>query len=158
MTKVTLRIESWQVSAEQNSTLLSVFKANDIPLNQICGGQGMCASCHLFVVDGADALTPPTKQEQMTLQFTKINRPGARLACQTRVIGDGVVIELPKGKFVKSVQDLEQEIGKKALQTLIHPLTGEVLVEAGKLVMRSAVEKMQQSSSNFTSNLSKNQN
>jgi ferredoxin len=156
MTTVTLSIDSRQVSAEQNSTLLSVFKAHDIPLNQICGGQGMCASCHLFVIDGVDALTPPTHQEQMTFQFTKIDRPGARLACQTRVISDGVVIELPKGTFVKSEQDLEREIGKKAQQTLIHPMTGEVLVEAGKLVMRSALEKMKDSSSKFTKDLSRN--
>jgi ferredoxin len=155
MTTVTLSIDGKQVESEQNATLLSVFKEHDILVNQICGGQGMCASCHFFVIDGADALTAPTKQEQMTLQFTKIDRPGARLACQSRVIGEGIVIELPTGTFVESEQDLEQEIGKKAKQTLIHPMTGEILVEAGKLVMRSALEKMKQASSNFAANFSK---
>lgn len=154
MTTLTLTIDNKQVAAEQNATLLSVFKAHDLPVNQICGGQGMCASCHFFVVDGATALTPPTQQEQMTFQFTKIERPGARLACQTRVIGDGVIIELPKGTFVESEQDLERQIGKKAQKTLIHPLTGEVLVEAGKLVLRSALEKMQHSSGKFANDLS----
>ena len=149
MTTITLTIDGKQVETEQNSTLLSVFKDHDILINQICGGQGMCASCHFFVVDGADALTAPTQQEQMTFQFTKIDRPGARLACQTRAIGNGIVIELPNGTFVETEQDLEQEIGKKAKQSLIHPMTGEVLVEAGKLIMRSALEKMKQSSSKF---------
>ena len=149
MTTITLTIDGQQVETEQNSTLLSVFKDHDILINQICGGQGMCASCHFFVLDGADALTAPTQQEQMTFQFTKIDRPGARLACQTRAIGNGIVIELPNGTFVETEQDLEQEIGKKAKQTLIHPMTGEVLVEAGKLIMRSALEKMKQSSSKF---------
>jgi hypothetical protein len=51
-----------------------VFKEHDILVNQICGGQGMCASCHFFVVEGSEALTAPTNQEQMTLQFTKIDR------------------------------------------------------------------------------------
>jgi ferredoxin len=156
MTTVTLIIDGKLVDAEHNSTLLSVFKEHDILVNQICGGQGMCASCHFFVVDGADALTAPTKQEQMTLQFTKIDRPGARLACQTRAIGDGIVIELPSGTFVESEQDLEQRIGKKAQKTLIHPMTGEVLVEAGKLVLRSALEKMKDSSSKFANYLSRN--
>jgi ferredoxin len=155
MTTFTISIENKRVEAEENSTLLSVFKEHDILVNQICGGQGMCASCHFFVVDGVEALTAPTQQEQMTLQFTKIDRPGARLACQTRVIGEGIVIELPKGTFIESEQDLAQEIGKKAKQTLIHPMTGEVLVEAGKLVMRSALEKMQQASSKFANSLSK---
>jgi ferredoxin len=156
MNTVTLSIDGRQIEVEHNSTLLSVFKTHDILVNQICGGQGMCASCHFFVVDGTDALTPPTQQEQMTLQYTKIERPGARLACQTRAIGDGVIIELPTGTFIESEQDLEKEIGKKAKQTLIHPMTGEVLVEAGKLVMRSAIEKMKEATSKFARNISKN--
>jgi ferredoxin len=154
MSTITIDIDGLQVQAEQNSTLLSVFRDHDILVNQICGGQGMCASCHFFVVGGLDALTTPTKQEQMTLQFTKIDRPGARLACQTRVMGEGIMIELPKGTFVESEQDLVQEIGKKAKKTLIHPMTGEVLVEAGKLVMRSALEKMKQASDSFAANFS----
>jgi ferredoxin len=149
MATITLTIDGKQVETEQNSTLLSVFKDHDILVNQICGGQGMCASCHFFVMDGAEALTAPTQQEQMTFQFTKIDRPGARLACQTRAIGNGIVIELPSGTFVETEQDLEKEIGKKAQKTLIHPMTGEVLVEAGKLIMRSALEKMKQSSDKF---------
>jgi ferredoxin len=152
MSTITISIDGQQIQAEQNSTLLSVFRDHDILVNQICGGQGMCASCHFFVVAGLDAMTAPTKQEQMTLQFTKIDRPGARLACQTRAIGNGIVIELPNGTFVESEQELEQEIGKKAKKTLIHPMTGEVLVEAGKLVMRSALEKMKQASSSFAAN------
>jgi ferredoxin len=155
MATVTLTIDGKQVDAEQNSTLLSVFKEHDILVNQICGGQGMCASCHFFVVNGSESLTSPTQQEQMTLQFTKIDRPGARLACQTRAIGNGIIIELPIGTFVESEQDLEAKVGKKADKTLIHPMTGEVLVEAGKLVLRSALEKMKESSSKFADFLSR---
>jgi ferredoxin len=154
MATITISIDGKQVEAEQNSTILSVFKEHDILINQICGGQGMCASCHFFVIDGTDALTAPTKQEQMTFQFTKIERPGARLACQTRAMGDGIVIELPLGTFVESEEDLEQKIGKKADKTLIHPMTGEVLVQAGKLVLRSALEKMKEASSKFNDLLS----
>lgn len=154
MTTVTLNIDGKQVETQQNSTLLSVFKEHDILVNQICGGQGMCSSCHFFVIDGSESLTPPTQQEQMTFQFIKIDRTGARLACQTRAIGDGIIIELPTGTFVESEQDLEQKIGTKADKTLIHPMTGEVLVEAGKLVLRSALEKMKAASSKFADRLS----
>jgi ferredoxin len=156
MEKITLNIDNKQIKADHNVTLLSIFKKHDILVDQICGGQGMCASCHFFVMDGSDSLTAPTQQEQMTLQFTKIDRPGARLACQTRIVGSGVIIEMPQGTFVKSVQDLEQGIGKRAEQTLIHPMTGEILVEKGKLVMRSALEKMKEPSNKFAANFSKN--
>jgi ferredoxin len=154
MATITLYIQ--QVEDSRDSTLLSILKDHNIKVKQFCGGQGMCASCHLFIIDGATALTPPTPEEQKTFQFTKIDRPGARLACQTHLIGDGVAIQLPRGIFVKSEQDLERDIGKKAQKTLLHPLTGEVLVEAGKLILRSAVEKMQQSSGKFANNLSLN--
>jgi ferredoxin len=156
MTKFTISIDNKPVEVERNSTVLAAFKAHDILVDQICGGQGMCASCHFFVMDGSDSLTAPTQQEHMTLQFTKIDRPGARLACQTRVVGSGVIIEMPQGTFVKSVQDLEQGIGKRAEKTLIHPMTGEILVEKGKLVMRSALEKMKEASNKFAANFSKN--
>jgi ferredoxin len=154
MATVTLTIDGKQIEAQHNSTLLSVFKEHDILVNQICGGQGMCASCHFFVVDGLESMTPPTSQEKMTLQFTKIERPGARLACQTRAIGEGIIIELPSGTFLESEEDLEQQIGKKAAKNLYHPMTGEILVQAGKLVLRSALEKMKESSSKFADFLS----
>jgi ferredoxin len=152
-----ISVDNKAVDASHNSTVLSVLKDNNILVNQICGGQGMCATCHFFVTAGLEALTPPTQQEQKTLQMIKIDRAGARLACQTRVTGNGVIIEMPQGTFVQSEQDLEKEIGKKAKETLFHPMTGEILVERGKLVMRTAVEKMKESSSKFSDFLSKNQ-
>ncbi len=156
MTSVTLSIDSRQLEVPQNSSILEIFKEHGINVNQICGGQGMCASCHFFVVSGTEALTPSTHQEQMTLQYTNLGRPGARLACQTRITGNGVVIELPQGTFVESESELERSIGKKATETLIHPLTGEVLVEKGKLILRSAIEKMQAASDKFAKALSAN--
>jgi ferredoxin len=164
MTSVTVRIvgidplkeNRQQVEAPQHSNIMSIFKQQGIVIDQICDGQGMCASCHFFVVSGEDALTPPTKQEQMTLQCMEIDRPGARLACQTCVTGNGLTIELPQGTFVQSEQELSQSIGKRATQSLIHPLTGEVLVEEDKLILRSAIEKMQAASGKFTKALSIN--
>jgi ferredoxin len=72
MTSVTLSIDRRQVEAEQNTSMMSIFKQEGIVINQICGGQGMCASCHFFVVSGSNALTEPTDQEQRTLRCTKL--------------------------------------------------------------------------------------
>jgi ferredoxin len=155
MTTITLSIDGKTVTANQNDTVLSVLKDNDIPVNQICGAQGMCATCHFFVVAGADELTPRSLQEEITFQYTKIERSGARLACQAKILGEGIIIEMPKGDFVESEEELEHEIGKKAKATLIHPMTGEVLVEAGKLILRSALEKMKDASNKFADRLNK---
>ena len=69
-------------------------------------------------------------------------RPNSRLACQTRVQGEGVVVELPTGMYVQSIQDIEALIGRRADQDLLHPFTGTVLVQQGKLVTRSMLKQL----------------
>jgi ferredoxin len=91
MSKVILSIDGKPVVAEKDSTLSAIFKANDIAVTQFCGGQGVCTACHCLVLKGSAALSPPTEEEQ--LMFSKIDRPGARYACQARVIATGVVIQ-----------------------------------------------------------------
>jgi hypothetical protein len=59
------------------------------------------------------------------------------------------VVEVPKGKYVGSEAELESLVGKKAQQSLIHPITGEILVHEGKLILRSALQKMQEVDQEF---------
>jgi ferredoxin len=92
MTKVLLSIDGQNVVAEAGATLSSIFKTNDVSVTQICGGQGICASCHFVVVAGAGALSAPTPQEQMMLAKTGRSGSNARFACQTQVIGQGAQV------------------------------------------------------------------
>ena len=69
----------------------------------------------------------------------------SRLACQARVVGNGVVVELPPGMYVQSLQDIEALIGRRAAQDLLHPVTGKVLVEHGKLITRSMLRQIENS-------------
>jgi len=50
-----------------------------------CGGKGRCGRCAVLVVEGAEALSPPTPFERRLLPDP---RPGLRLACQAAVRGD----------------------------------------------------------------------
>ncbi len=144
-----LEIDGQPTRAKEGARLLSVLLANHVKVLKACGGQGRCATCHVYVNQGMESLTPPTEQEKLTLSLMKIDRNDARLACQCRVIGNGLSIEVPKGKYVGSEAELEALVGKKAQQTIIHPITGEVLVREGKLILRSALEKMQQLNQEF---------
>ena len=63
------------------------------------------------------------------------------------------MIEVPQGMYIGSIGELKNLIGKRAQQNLIHPLTGEVLVEEGKLILRSALEKMAEIDSSFSTDL-----
>lgn len=144
-----LEIDGTPTKAKEGARLLSVLLANHVKVLKACGGQGRCATCHVYVNQGMECLTPPTEQEKLTLSLMKIDRENARLACQCRVIGNGVALEVPKGKYVGSEAELESLVGKKAQQTIIHPITGEVLVREGKLILRSALEKMQEVNQQF---------
>ena len=66
----------------------------------------------------------------------------SRLACQARVIGEGVVVELPSGMYVSDLDDIEALIGRRAEQDILHPLDGKVLVEQGKLITRSMINQL----------------
>ncbi|MGY2793547.1 ATP-dependent exoDNAse (exonuclease V) beta subunit [Thermostichus sp. MS-CIW-36] len=52
-----------------------------------------------------------------------------------------VVVELPPG--VNSLKDIEVLIGRRAEQDLLHPRTGKVLVEQGKIITRSTVKQLE---------------
>lgn len=141
----TVRLEpiAQETSVETNGNLLSVLLNKDLDVLRECGGRGMCATCHVYVTDGMDALTPINRREQRTLEVITSCKTNSRLACQARVLGNGVVVELPPGMYINSLQDIEALVGRRAEQNLLHPITGQVLVEEGKLITRSVLKQLE---------------
>jgi hypothetical protein len=72
------------------------------------------------------------------------------LACQARVINEGVVVELPSGMYLSDVDDVEELIGRRAQQNILHPISGQVLVEEGKLITRSMISKLKDTKGEVT--------
>ena len=136
-----------ETSVETNGNLLSVLINKDLDVLKECGGRGMCATCHVYVKEGMDALSPVNRREQRTLEVITSCKPNSRLACQARVMQNGVIVELPPGMYVNSLKDIEDLIGRRAEQDLLHPLTGKVLVEAGKLITRSTLKQIEDTTS-----------
>ena len=141
----TVRLEpiAQESAVETNGNLLSVLLHKELSVLKECGGRGMCATCHIYVNDGMRALTPISRREQRTLAIITSCRANSRLACQARVMGNGVVVELPPGMYVNSLKDIESLIGRRAEQDLLHPLTGAVLVEQVKLITRSMMRQIE---------------
>ncbi|MEY2977961.1 MAG: 2Fe-2S iron-sulfur cluster-binding protein [Prochlorotrichaceae cyanobacterium] len=132
-----------ETAVETNSNLLSVLLQKDLDVLKECGGRGMCATCHIYIRDGEDSLSPMNRREQRTLEVITSCKPNSRLACQSRVLGQGVVVELPTGMYVQSLKDIEDLIGRRADTNLLNPVTGDVLVEQGKLITRSVVKQLE---------------
>jgi ferredoxin len=147
----TVRLEpiAQETTVETNGNLLSVLLHKDLDVLRECGGRGMCATCHIFVQQGMASLTPINRREQRTLEVITSCRTNSRLACQARVMQEGVVVELPPGMYVNSVKDIEDLIGRRAEEDLLHPLTGQVLVERGKLITRSTLNSINNISFNI---------
>lgn len=140
---------------ETNGNLLSILIDKELDVLKECGGRGMCATCHVYIKQGMDFLSQMSRREQRTLEIITSCKPNSRLACQSRVLQDGVVVELPPGMYVKSLQDIEALIGRRAQTDMLHPVTGEILVESGKLITRSTLKQMENTDFSIGSYLTK---
>lgn len=65
-----------------------------------CGGEMMCATCHVYVEEAQLGLTPAqSDDEKAMLEFTASERrPNSRLSCQLVVTPEleGLVVHLPE--------------------------------------------------------------
>ena len=99
---ITFLPEEKTIPAARGKSLLEVAKAAGIPINSICGGEGVCGKCRVIVKSGK-----VTAQPTMFLTRREIQR-GVALACQTYVEGDAVV-EVPLESRVGGVPQLASE-------------------------------------------------
>lgn len=132
-----------ETEVKTNDNILSALLKNELNVLPECGGRGACATCHVHIKSGMESLSPLNRREQRTLEVITQALPNSRLACQARVIGEGVVVEVPSGMHVNAIEDIQALIGRRAEQNILHPLNGKVLVAAGKLITRSMISQLQ---------------
>lgn len=137
MKTVTLTPVGGQLDVTTGSTLVKGLLARDLKIDMACGGKGLCATCHVHVRQGADCLTPRTAREDRTLALLATADSDSRLACQARVDADGVVVEVPAGLYVQSIDQISNLVGAKANFDYLHPITGRVLIPKGKIITRT---------------------
>ena len=143
-----------EASIETNHSLLSGLLANNLQVQQECGGRGICATCHVFVKSGMDSLSPMSRREQRTLGVLTSCKTSSRLACQAMVVGNDVVVEIPSGMYLTEIDEIEEMIGTRAPQAILHPISGKVLVEKRKLITRSMIQQLNEVQSEVNQYLS----
>jgi len=93
-----------KVSVRKGATILEAAQEADIHLNVVCGGQGKCGKCSVFVKNGKYEFD----RDKFGRFFTEDELvKGACLACQTRVISD-LRVELPESTIVQEQKILEE--------------------------------------------------
>jgi ferredoxin len=133
-------LQTIDVSAQ--TRLLDALLSRNVGVQMLCGGRGLCATCHVYVLKNPEHLTPPTSKESLTLSVLTGARANSRLSCQAHVIGDDVELAFPEGLYIDSVESLEKLIGQRTQIPILHPVTGEVLVAANKIIIRTVVEQL----------------
>jgi hypothetical protein len=78
-----------------------------------------------------------TPREARTLALLATADPDSRLACQCRIDGEGILVEVPEGLYVQSIEQVDRLIGSVAGYDYLHPLTGQRLIPKGKVITRT---------------------
>ena len=141
MHKLTLLPVNESITTPPGGLLLPALLENKLNILMSCGGNGICSTCHVRVRDGMDQLSPMGAKERRTLSLVDGSDASSRLACQTHVQGDGVVLELPKGMYIEKVEDLLELLGERAPENILHPIRGTVLIPKGKIITRTLLEQ-----------------
>jgi 2Fe-2S ferredoxin len=68
-----------------NLNLMEVLKASEYNILATCGGMALCATCHVQVLDGIDALPSAQDAELDMLDTLPDAESNSRLACQIRL-------------------------------------------------------------------------
>jgi ferredoxin len=80
------------VTCEPRYTLVMASQTLETPIATGCP-DGHCGGCNVDVLDGADALVPPSPAEQRILDEKWKGKPNVRLACHAKVQSSGAKIK-----------------------------------------------------------------
>ncbi|QRG69898.1 2Fe-2S iron-sulfur cluster-binding protein [Brevibacillus choshinensis] len=91
MSQLTLLTRSgeFDVPVELNQTVVTIAKKHKVVWGHACE-RGVCAQCRTLVMEGAEYLNEPTKEEKLRLRKAE-RTEGFRLGCQIQIVQDGPV-------------------------------------------------------------------
>jgi len=79
---------------EEGTTILQASDDNQVGLSSCCGGQAICTTCRVRVMEGIENLSDIGDHEYDMLELLRID-PSYRLGCQAKVYGD-LVVRIPE--------------------------------------------------------------
>jgi ferredoxin len=130
------------IEVSENTRLMDAIMPRNRGVDMLCGGRGLCATCHVYVLANPGHLSPPTPKESLTLSIMTGAKANSRLSCQAYVIGDDIEIDFPEGMYSDSFDFLDAMVGQGTLIPILHPVSGDVLVAAGEIITFDIVEEL----------------
>jgi 2Fe-2S ferredoxin len=80
-------VQTLELPADINLSLMEVLKASDYPIAATCGGMALCATCHVEILRGQDNLRAANDIELDMIDTLPNATHNSRLACQIK-LGD----------------------------------------------------------------------
>ncbi|MEI8033425.1 MAG: 2Fe-2S iron-sulfur cluster-binding protein [Chlorobiaceae bacterium] len=96
---ITINNRSYQ--AKEGDRLLDVARSNHEHIGYFCGGNSICQTCYVKVLEGAELLSPVSESEEAILS-EKLLKDGARMACMTTIEKPGTI------RILSAVEEVKQ--------------------------------------------------
>jgi ferredoxin, 2Fe-2S len=102
------------------TSILDASRAGGAQVGSACGGVCACSTCHVYVKQGLDALSPADDREEDIMDKAFDVRATSRLGCQSKILRDVTVVCEISRESRKAFLDEHPDLRKAAE----HPPTG----------------------------------
>ena len=92
MTRVLFVEQGIEAEAAVGESLLQAARRAHAPEGDACGGVCACSTCHVYVEQGAELLSPAEENEEDILDKAFDVRINSRLGCQAKILREGKLV------------------------------------------------------------------
>ncbi|NTW68885.1 MAG: (2Fe-2S)-binding protein [Chlorobiaceae bacterium] len=122
--------------ASTGELLLKAAQRNKCHIGYVCGGNGICQSCFVYVTEGAETLSAPNNIEKAFIS-EKLFQEGGRLACQSVIVKEGRLRVLSRAEHLRrTILGLNVPGFVSYAQTIGHNVLNKLPDGAGSIVDR----------------------
>lgn len=104
-----ITINDRECEAKTGDILLDAARLNHSHIGYFCGGNALCQTCYVKVLEGSELLSPMTDAEKAMLSDTLI-REGNRMACQITIEKPGTI------RILSTVEEVKQMTQRNLLE------------------------------------------
>lgn len=114
MPKVKFEPDGLEVEVPIGTSILEASRAAGGQVGSACGGVCACSTCHVYVKQGLEALSPATDREEDIMDKAFDVRADSRLGCQSKILRDVTVVCEISRESRQAFMDEHPEIRKAA--------------------------------------------
>ncbi len=104
-------INDKQCEANTDERLIDIARKNHSHIGYFCGGNGICQTCYVKVIEGMERLSPLSDREKALLSDELISE-GIRVACMSTIEKPGMI------KLLTTVEEVKYTFETKPLELI----------------------------------------